>query len=216
MKRVVIFGAGGLGREVLETVRALAAVGHDIVCVGFAIDPGFAVPEAIGGLPVRCGLEAYLGQPDLHFVIALGEPAARRRAALTVSGAVGSRFANVIHPAATIGAIGSIGAGTMVLGPASITTEVTIGSHVLINPMASVAHDCVLADFATLSPAVALAGGVLVGEGAELGTGAVVLPRQKIGRWSRIGAGAVVTRPVTANTTVVGVPARPIAKRKPG
>lgn len=197
-------------------VRAMAMGGQDVMCLGFAVDPEFAVTSTIHGLPVHRGLACLRDDPELQVVVALGDPARRRRAVLAIESAAGPRFSGVLHPAAVIGSHVSIGIGTMVLGPASITTDVSIGEHVLINPLVSVAHDCRLADYATLAPAVALAGGVEIEEGAELGTGARVIPRQTVGAWSKVGAGATVIRPVAANATVVGVPARQIAVRSRG
>lgn len=48
----------------------------------------------------------------------------------------------------------------------------------------------------------------VVEQGASLGSGAVVLGGVRIGRNATVGAGAVVTRDVSANTIVAGVPAR--------
>jgi len=110
--KVLIFGAGGLGREVLNVFRASAAAGRDIVCHGFIVDPEFATAPTLHDMPI--------------------------------------------------------------------------------------------------------AGGVEVAEGAELGTGAKVIPRLTVGAWSVVGAGATVIRPVAANSTVAGVPARQIGVRSPG
>ena len=130
-------------------------------------------------------------------VVALGDPPQTPRGP-EIERVAGPRFVSALHPTATIGMQVVIGDGTIVLGPVSITADVSIGQHVLINPLVSVSHDCRLADYATLGPAVALAGGVEVEEGAELGTGVRVTPRQRIGAWSVVGAGATVIRPVAA------------------
>ena len=214
--KVIIFGAGGLGREVLAVFHAMVAGGQSVVCQGFAVDPEFAVAPTVNGLPVHRGLTVLCDNPELRVIVALGDPAHRRRVVHEIERMVGPRFTSALHPAATIGIEVKIGVGTMVLGPASITTDVSIGRHVLINPLVSVAHDCRLADYATLAPAVALAGGVEVAEGAALGIGARVIPRQTVGAWSTVGAGATVIRPVAANATVAGVPASQIAIRPPG
>jgi len=211
--RIAIFGAGGLGREILQALRDMQAAGAPVECAGFIVDPGVAAAESLHGLPVRRGLEALLlGDANLHLVVALGDPAARARIVQRVEAAVGPRFARVVHPRAWIGNTVQIGDGSMVLGLASVTTDVRLGRHVLVNPNASIAHDCVLEDFVTLAPAVALAGGVHLEEGCELGIGARVAPRLRLGRWSVVGAGAVVIRPTPSGATVVGVPARPLVR----
>lgn len=48
--------------------------------------------------------------------------------------------------------------------------------------------------------------------GVLIGAGAKILGNIEVGRCSRIAAGSVVLRPVPANTTVAGVPARVIGK----
>jgi len=53
----------------------------------------------------------------------------------------------------------------------------------------------------------------VVKKGASIGGGAVILPGVTIGEGAMVGAGAVVTRSVPPNTTVVGNPARPIARK---
>jgi serine O-acetyltransferase len=45
-----------------------------------------------------------------------------------------------------------------------------------------------------------------------IGSGAKVIGGVAIGSGARIGANAVVLRDVAANTTVVGIPARPVTK----
>lgn len=214
--RVFIFGAGGLGREVLNVLRASAATGQRVTCCGFIVDPEFATESVLHDLPVHKDLSVLRDDRDLRIVVALGDPSRRRAAVEKIERMAGPCFVSAIHPAATIGVEVQIDVGVMVLGPASITTDASIGRHVVINPLVTVSHDCRLADYVTLGPAVALAGGVDVAEGAELGTGANVIPRLTVGAWSVVGAGATVIRSVNPNSTVVGTPASEIAVRSPG
>jgi len=52
-----------------------------------------------------------------------------------------------------------------------------------------------------------------VEDGASLGSGAVILAGVRIGAGALVGAGAVVTSNVESGETVVGVPARALARR---
>lgn len=211
--RVVVFGAGGLGRELLQVLRDIAASGLHAECVAFAVDPGFAPGAEIDGVPVREDIAAMLRHdPALGVVVALGNPAARAAAVARLQAEGAKRFATLRHPTAWIGKQVSIGEGAMVFGHTSMTTNVTVGRHVLVNPGCTIAHDAVLEDFATLGPSVALAGGVHLEAGVEIGIGARVAPRIRIGRDAILGAGTVVIRHVPKGVTVVGVPGRELVR----
>lgn len=207
VEHIVIVGAGGLGREVLEVVRALQASGRRISCLGFFVEAGFP-PDTAAKLPLFSSW-AEVRASDALVVVAIGDGAARKRLAIEIEAEIGpNRFATLVHPSVTCGGSVAIASGSMIVGPASLTADVRIGQHVLINPGCTIAHDCAVGDYASLSPAVACAGRVEIGEGCFVGTGASLLPRVKLGAWATIGAGAVVVRDVKPAATAFGVPAR--------
>lgn len=211
---IVIFGAGGLGREVLQILREQQRVGMQVDCLGFLVDPQFSGPAEIHGVPVHHNIAPLAADQSVRFVVAIGNPLIRSSIVRKIRSSIGSRFATIVHPSCILGDTVTVGSGSILLPAASITTDVRIGQHVLINPQVSIAHDCVVEDYVSLGPKVSLAGGVHLEKGCELGTAATVIPRQRVGRWAVVGAGAVVIDPVMPNVTVVGVPARVVQSGK--
>jgi maltose O-acetyltransferase len=55
---------------------------------------------------------------------------------------------------------------------------------------------------------------VTVGENTFIGAGATILPGITIGQDAVVGAGSVVTKDVQEKTTVIGIPAKPMAKKQ--
>lgn len=204
---LVIVGAGGHGREVLDIVEALSADDNAPRFLGFIAD---SVPDP--SLVTRRGV-THLGPVemlaglDAVYTMGVGDGTARRTLDERIS-RWGREAVVLVHPAATIGSDVELAPGVQLAAGARVTTNVNLGRHVHLNVNAVVSHDCRIGDYCTLSPGVQLNGNVTLGEGVFLGTGAIVTPGAAIGDGARIGAGAVVLDDVPAGVTAIGVPAR--------
>lgn len=205
-RRIVIVGAGGHGREVLDAIRAVDAVAPTFEFVGFLAE-GWADHDELTRLDAALlgGYEG-LGELDAGYVVAIGDGAVRRQIDAIASEA-GREALVVVHPGATVGSDVAIDEGCYIGPGARIMTNASLGRHVHVNANAVVSHDAVLGDFVTLSPGVLVNGRASVERDAFLGSGAVVLPRRVVGAGSVVGAGAVVTRDVPPGVTARGVPA---------
>jgi sugar O-acyltransferase (sialic acid O-acetyltransferase NeuD family) len=122
-------------------------------------------------------------------------------------------FETVIHPSAVIAPEVHTEDGVQVMAGVVVQPGSRVGANVVINTGACVDHDCSIEAHAYVAPGVTLSGHVKIGKGAHIGTGASIIQCIKIGAGSIVGAGAVVVENVPAGETVVGVPARTLARR---
>lgn len=206
---LVIFGAGGLGREVLVLVQQLNEAGAGWTVAGFYDDVAPAT-SSIAGLPYL-GTAADLNATTrpLAVAVAVGSPAGR---AAAVSQLTSPRlhFPVLMHPgvAARPHQRLQVGPGCIVQQGCILTCDVTLGRFVLLNLGCTIGHDAVLEDFCSLMPHVDVGGGAHFETGTYFGTKATVIQGVRVGAHSILGAGAVAVRDVPAHVTAVGVPAR--------
>lgn len=215
---IVIFGAGGFGREVLQVILDINEslnTAPPWLPVGFIVDEGYDADDTIHGLPVHVGLSWLQQHSDVHVVIAVGSSAGRKKIAERIA-AYGNSFATLIHPRAWLGRHVKAGPGSVICAGALLTTDIDVGAHVHVNIACTLGHDSVLGDFVTLNPAVSVSGNVEIAEGCEIGTGSILIPYASVGSWSIVGAGSIVTKPLPENITAVGAPARVIKTRDNG
>ncbi len=202
---VIIIGAGGHGKVVLDILRAAGS--HQPI--GF-VDADAALAGArVGGLPVlgAPNILPRLRQQKIHgAIVAIGDNRARTRYADLLR-QQGFELVNAIHPSAIVCGTVTLGANVVVAAGAILCTESTVADSAIVNTGAIIDHECMVGEGAHVCPGVNLAGRVQIGTCAFVGLGANVIQCLSIGEYATVGAGAVVTTDVPAYATVVGVPA---------
>lgn len=210
MKRLLIVGAGGFGRETLDWLLELQASQRDWDFVGGFLDSN---PQALAGLDCTYAivdtLEHYQPLVTDRLLCAIGTPRTRLRvcAALADKGAV---FATAIQSGAVVSGRATVAPGCIIGTGSSTAGSVTVGAHSYVLAQAVVAHDCVIGAGCNISPGAVLSGSCVVGEGVMIGSNATLLPCAHLGDYATVGAGSVVLRSVKAGAIVMGVPAKQI------
>jgi len=211
VKRLIIVGAGGFGREVLQWAIDAGYDCGEWRIRGFLDDD----PRALAAfpqvqLPIISGIAACAPRPDDFYACGLGLPALKRTCISRVL-ANGGRFITIVHPTAQLGANARIGCGCVICPGAVLTCDVRLGDFVTVNCQATVGHDARIGTWSTLNGHCDVTGRVHLGEGVLMGSHASVIPGVCVGDWAVIGAGSVAMFQVRPHTTVIGVPARRFA-----
>jgi sugar O-acyltransferase (sialic acid O-acetyltransferase NeuD family) len=211
MQNIVILGAGGFGREVLDIIIAQNKVSKRWKILGFIDENPELKGKMLNGYPVLGSFDWFseVNSKKFRVVCAIGDNISKKKVVEKAKG-LGLRFANVVHPSVITTEFVTLGEGVIICAGCILTNQITIGNHVIINLDVTIGHDSIIEDFCTLSPGVHISGRNRIGEGANVGTGAVTIQGIVIGRWSIIGAGAVVAQDIPDEVVAVGVPAKPI------
>lgn len=211
MKRLIIIGASGFGREVSWLVERINQAQPQWDILGFLDDNEELMDQIAGGYKVLGCVEDVVKYPDAHFVCAIGSARIREMIISRINKIIPNvKYATLIDPTVQMSNRVEIGEGSMICAGNIITVDIKIGKHIIMNLDCTVGHDAVIHDFVTLYPSVNLSGITTVGECTELGTGTHIIQGVNIGSHTIVGAGAVVIKDLPDKCTAVGAPAKPI------
>lgn len=215
LKRVVIVGAGGFGREVLWLIRecnevALEKTGQPLYQIEGFVDAN-QKEEQICDVPFLGSYDWFLTNQDAYAVCAIGSPRTRQLVIQQLTN-LGVSYVSIVHPSVRMSQYVEIGEGSILCAGAILTTQIKVGSHVHINLNTTIGHDVTIGDFSTIAPGVNVSGNVSIGQGCDLGTNSSIIQGIKVGMGVILGAGAVVNKDLEENTVAVGIPAKSIKK----
>jgi len=206
--KVVIVGAGGHGRVVLDIFRS----NHQFEVVGFLDTNSALHRQHVDGIEVigDLGLVERFGELGIGgALIAIGDNRIRQMYASALEKS-GVNLVCAIHPSSSIAENARVGKNVVIAAGASICAHTIIEDSVIVNTGSIVDHESLIGSGVHVCPGVRMAGHVVVKPLSFIGIGATVVQNVIIGESAVVGAGAVVLKDVPSYTTVVGVPAQVI------
>lgn len=213
MKKVLgIYGAGGLGREVLELADIINMQSHYWEKIIF-IDDNNNLKE-INNAKVYAYQEAKeLYKDTIESVIAIGEPEIKCK---LYEKLLYDKidFATLIHPDIHIPKTTSIGKGTIINVGAFISCNMKIEENVYIQPHVNIGHDCVLRMGCVISGFVNIGGDCYIGKSSYIGLSTCVKQGIRIGDGTIIGMASAVYKDIPSDVIAMGNPARIMKKNE--
>lgn len=209
MKKIVIIGAGGFGREVAWLIERINGNLPIYEILGF-IDDETPKGTKLGNYQVVgniSSLKEY--DSDLCVCVAIGNANIRRKVVSKIKLIKDFCFPNLIDPTAIVRK-DLLGEGNIICANNVFTVDYLLKDFIIINLMCTMGHDVKIESYVTVYPGVNISGNVYVNELSEIGTGTKIIQGKSIGKNSIIGAGSMVNKDITDNVTAVGSPAKVI------
>ena len=212
MKDLVIFGAGGFGREVVllvENINLHRPKTYRIL--GFVVDDAYFEPNTvINSIPVVGNFSWLVEHKDeVCCTIAIADPKTRENVFKRLD-SYGIELETLISPDVYVDPTTKIGRGCYLGYRTLLGPNMIIGDGVFFNSDCMFGHDDVIGDFTTVLPRATISGSCTIGSGVMIGGAAYIVPGKKIGDRAVIAAGSVVFSNVKADTHVMGNPAKKI------
>ena len=203
--KIIIIGAGGHGRVVLDILRN----NHHFELAGFLDSNPALHRNHIEELPILGDISIINNLADQGItaaIVAIGNNQIRQKYAKILEND-GFQLINAIHPTAHIAQNASLGKNIVACAGVTVSPHVSIADSVICNTGSTIDYECEIHNAVHICPGVHLAGRVKVKSAAFIGIGSNIIQGLTIGESSIIGAGSVVLKNVPDYSTVVGVPA---------
>ncbi|HBB97302.1 MAG TPA: transferase [Blastocatellia bacterium] len=213
MRDIIILGAGGLARETAFLIDEINRHSATWTILGFADADERSLGAQIGKHKIICTEDSLL-EMKVAAAIGIGDPKTLAKITARLQDRPNVSFPNLVHPNVVWDRERiEMGEGNIVCAGSIFTTDIRIGSFNFFNLNCTYGHDIRIASHCVFNPGINLSGGVEIGSRCLIGTGATILQYLTIGDDVTVGAGSVVTKSVASGTTVIGIPAKPLAPK---
>lgn len=199
MEKVIIIGSGGLARQIIECFELNNISIHGLID-DFTDKPLYNY-KILGKTD---DIDKHMDN-DINLFCGVGDTKFREKIYNLYKDKY--NFINCIHPNSNISKYSSIGKGNYIGPNVSIMPDAIIGANNILDPGTVISHHSIIGNNNHMAANSIILGRVYVGNTNLLGSNCTILPDKKIGDHNIIGAGAVLTRNITDDMIMIGVPA---------
>jgi sugar O-acyltransferase (sialic acid O-acetyltransferase NeuD family) len=208
LNKLIIVGAGGLGRSLMSIAKSDPGNQKDWVIGGFLDSRDCnslpsEIKEYILGSPIN-----YIPNKNEYFIIAVGDADLKKKFSENLLERH-AKFMNFL-PGKNIGEGTFLGEGIIFFRNVSVGVNCKIGNFVCIDQNSIIGHDVIIEDYVHIGTAVNIAGGVKINSGSVINSGAILGKDCEIGKNATIAIGAVILRNVPDDAIMIGNPAKNI------
>ncbi|MFA6729962.1 MAG: hypothetical protein WC152_02390 [Candidatus Izemoplasmatales bacterium] len=206
MKKIIIIGAGGFGRELLLWIKDINKKKPTWDIAGFIDDNITALDGVECDYSIIGTVKDWIPKYDEVFALAVADPYIKEKI-VTLMKAKGAVFATIIHPTAIITQYSYYGEGLIMFPYSKLSCNSTAGDFVAILS-SPIGHDTEIGDYSTISGNCNVVRNVKIGKYVFLAAGVCIAQDVHIGDNAYLGLGCVVLKDVNPGAKMFGNPAR--------
>lgn len=210
MKKIIIAGAGGFGRELLQWIKDVNKVMPTWEIMGFIDDDLHALDGVAIDYSVIGTIKDWLPKEDEEFALAFGSPELKRKI-VAILKEKGAKFATIIHPTALLSEFAHYGEGFIMFPYSKLSCNSTVGDFVTLLST-PIGHDNEIGDYTVISGGCNIVRNVKIGKDVFLAAGVCIAQDVVIGDGAYLGLGSVILKDVAPGARMFGNPARAMPK----
>lgn len=211
--KLLVYCAGGLGREYIDVAKRVNAVEHRWTEMAFIDDDQQHDREYYGHHVYAFEEVCEFDKSECEFLVANGNPELRCKLFEKMKN-VGFNGAIVVDPNACVSPSATLKEGTLISAHTLVSSLAVMEENTLLLPCSVIGHDTVIGAHSFVCCNTAIGGITKVGKRVYIGENAPVKELLTIGDDSIISMGAVIMRDVPDNVIMFGNPARAMRKNE--
>lgn len=212
MKKIAVYGAGGLGRETACLIDRVNSVEPQWEIIGYFDDGVQSGTQVDHHGCVLGGMETLNKYPEaLAVVMAIGSPQTVKNLVEKIINP-NIHFPNIICPTFDIvdPLTFSMGKGNVIKNMCRVSCNVKLGDFNMLNGFVIFGHDAQVGSYNSFMPNVRISGEVKIGDTNFFGIASIVLQGVRIGNNVRLGAASVLMKKPKEGCLYMGNPAKRI------